>query len=127
MHTRKSQKTGDRTPRTNRPDDPSAYRLTPTLDSTSFDKSLVSIDDQELQSIWEAPSRFPNGKLGFLRFGPTYATFALTLSRVDIHLLAKQTGTSITMIERHYSYVIARMRAKDSAGPAHGVYVELDE
>ena len=57
----------------------------------------------------------------------TYATFALTLSRIDIHLLAKQMGTSIAMIERHYSHVIARMRAEDLAGPAHGVYAELDE
>lgn len=56
----------------------------------------------------------------------TYATFALSLSRIDIHLLAKQMGASIAMIERHYSHVIARMRAEDLAGPAHGVYAELD-
>jgi integrase len=32
----------------------------------------------------------------------TYATFALT-NRVDIHVLARQMGTSIGMIEKHYS------------------------
>jgi integrase len=33
----------------------------------------------------------------------TYATLALTHDRVPIHTLAKQMGTSVLMIERHYS------------------------
>jgi integrase len=41
----------------------------------------------------------------------TYATFALSFGRgIDIHLLARQMGTSVLMIERHYSHLIARMR-----------------
>ena len=44
----------------------------------------------------------------------TYATFALSLAKgTDIHLLARQMGTSVLMIERHYSHLIARMRASD--------------
>jgi integrase len=33
----------------------------------------------------------------------TYATLALTYDKVPIHTLAKQMGTSVLMIERHYS------------------------
>lgn len=35
----------------------------------------------------------------------TYATFALTHDRVPIHTLAKQMGTSVVMIEKHYSHL----------------------
>jgi len=56
---------------------------------------------------------------GFPGFGirHTYATFALSLAKgTDIHLLARQMGTSVLMIERHYSHLIARMRASDLVG-----------
>jgi integrase len=42
-----------------------------------------------------------NRKLYSLRH--TYATLALTHDKVPIHTLAKQMGTSVLMIERHYS------------------------
>ena len=35
----------------------------------------------------------------------TYATFALVNGGIDIHALTKQMGTSIGMIERHYSHL----------------------
>jgi integrase len=35
----------------------------------------------------------------------TYATFALTIDKVPIHTLAKQMGTSVLMIEKHYSHL----------------------
>lgn len=35
----------------------------------------------------------------------TYATFALEHDRVPIHTLAKQMGTSVQMIEKHYSHL----------------------
>ncbi|MEI6460241.1 MAG: hypothetical protein WCP04_15130 [Pseudomonadota bacterium] len=35
----------------------------------------------------------------------TYATLALTYDRVPIHTLAKQMGTSVQMIEQHYSHL----------------------
>lgn len=37
----------------------------------------------------------------------TYATLALTHDKVAIHTLAKQMGTSTTMIEQHYSHLDA--------------------
>jgi integrase len=42
----------------------------------------------------------------------TYATFALINDGMDIHALAIQMGTSIGMIERHYSpsYTTAQER-----------------
>lgn len=40
----------------------------------------------------------------------TYATFALA-GGVDIHTLAKQMGTSVGMIEKHYSKMTATMAA----------------
>jgi integrase len=45
----------------------------------------------------------------------TYATFALT-NRVDIHVLARQMGTSIGMIEKHYSHLIPSLAADQLAG-----------
>ena len=41
----------------------------------------------------------------------TYATFALA-SGIDIHTLARQMGTSVGMIERHYSKMTATMAAE---------------
>ncbi len=35
----------------------------------------------------------------------TYATFKLTYDKVPIHTLAKQMGTSVGMIEKHYSHL----------------------
>lgn len=37
----------------------------------------------------------------------TYATFALVYDKVPIHTLARQMGTSVLMIERHYSHLDA--------------------
>jgi integrase len=41
----------------------------------------------------------------------TYATFALARG-IDIHTLARQMGTSVGMIERHYSKMTATMAAE---------------
>jgi integrase len=40
----------------------------------------------------------------------TYATAEL-LSGTDIHTLARQMGTSVSMLERHYSKLTATMAA----------------
>ena len=40
----------------------------------------------------------------------TYATFALLNDGMDIHALAIQLGTSIGMIERHYSHLTPRLK-----------------
>jgi integrase len=44
----------------------------------------------------------------------TYATMALT-EGIDIHTLARQMGTSIAMIERHYSKITPLMEAEKLA------------
>ena len=41
----------------------------------------------------------------------TYATLALFSGDVDIHTLSRQMGTSVTMLERHYSKLTATMAA----------------
>ena len=46
----------------------------------------------------------------------TYATFALTRHGADIHALAKQMGTSVLMIERHYSHLTPRLKKEMLAG-----------
>lgn len=56
----------------------------------------------------------------------TYATFALTGTNVTTALLATQMGTSEAMIHKHYSHLIARMRAGDLAGKRHRLYLDLD-
>ena len=40
----------------------------------------------------------------------TYATFQLVNNNVDMHTLAKQMGTSIQMLEKHYSHLTPRLR-----------------
>jgi integrase len=49
----------------------------------------------------------------------TYATLALTHDKVPIHTLAKQMGTSVVMIEKHYSHLkvvqaIEQLRGEES-------------
>ena len=45
----------------------------------------------------------------------TYATFQV-LNGIDLHVLARQMGTSIGMLEKHYSHLIPTMKAKLLAG-----------
>jgi integrase len=49
-------------------------------------------------------------------FRHTYATFSLVEWNMDIHTLAKQMGTSVAMLERHYSKLTATMAAEKLAG-----------
>lgn len=45
----------------------------------------------------------------------TYATLAMTDVNIDIHILARQMGTSVGMIEKHYSKLTATMAAEKLA------------
>jgi integrase len=56
----------------------------------------------------KCPKTGQDRKLYSLRH--TNATFALVNDGMDIHALAKQMGTSIGMIERHYSHLTPRMK-----------------
>jgi integrase len=49
----------------------------------------------------------------------TYATFALLNDGMDIHALATQMGTSIGMIERHYSHLTPRRKKDMLSGERH--------
>lgn len=51
----------------------------------------------------------------------TYATFALIRDGMEIHTLAMQMGTSIQMIERHYSHLTPRLRKDMLTGPRYEV------
>jgi integrase len=52
----------------------------------------------------------------FYSFRHTYATLALTHDKVPIHTLAKQMGTSVLMIERHYSHLKVIEAAEQLSG-----------
>jgi integrase len=58
--------------------------------------------------LLKGPKTGQDRKLYSLRH--TNATFALVNDGMDIHALAKQMGTSIGMIERHYSHLTPRMK-----------------
>lgn len=51
----------------------------------------------------------------------SYITWELRAQRVPIEVLAKQCGTSISMIEQHYSHVVPKMYSNQLSG------LELDE
>ena len=46
----------------------------------------------------------------------TYATFSLLNDGMDLHTLAVQMGTSILMIERHYSHLTPRLKKEMLTG-----------
>jgi integrase len=48
----------------------------------------------------------------------TYATFQIIYNKLDLHTLAKNMGTSIAMLERHYSHLEVLHRAEALAGKA---------
>jgi len=54
-------------------------------------------------------------------FRHTYATFALLNDGMDINTLAMQMGTSIAMIERHYSHLTPRLRKEMLTGKRYEV------
>lgn len=60
-----------------------------------------------------------------------YATFALIDDGMEIHTLAKQMGTSIAMIERHYSHLTPRLKKDMLTGKryqlAGGVNADQDD
>lgn len=45
-----------------------------------------------------------------------YATFQLVYGGVDIHVLSRQIGTTIAIIEQHYSHLVLRLNAEQLAG-----------
>ena len=55
-------------------------------------------------------------KRTFYSIRHTYATFALTYDKINIHTLARQMGTSVVMIEKHYSHLDAEKAIEQLGG-----------
>lgn len=68
---------------------------------TSFQKMFESFLDEHNLLIDPRTEQ----KRVFYSLRHTYATLALTHDEVPIHTLAKQMGTSVPMIEKHYSHL----------------------
>jgi integrase len=69
--------------------------------SSSFQKMLARFLEEH--SLLKDPAT--DLKRVFYSLRHTYATLALTHDKVPIHTLAKQMGTSVLMIEKHYSHL----------------------
>lgn len=69
--------------------------------SSSFQKMLESYLDEHGLLVDPRTEQ----KRVFYSLRHTYATLALTYDRVNPHVLAEQMGTSIGMIEKHYSHL----------------------
>lgn len=80
------------------------------------DKVFRTKDDRELNSLQKMFESYleehnllwdkrTEQKRVFYSLRHTYATLALTYDSVPIHTLAKQMGTSVQMIEKHYSHL----------------------
>jgi len=85
--------------------------LSPTSFSKLFDEYLTK------HNLLISP--ITNKKRVLYSLRHTYATLALTHDKVVIHTLAKQMGTSVGMIEQHYSHLdavkaMAQLRGEES-------------
>ncbi|MFD3306597.1 tyrosine-type recombinase/integrase [Alteromonas macleodii] len=58
----------------------------------------------------------PHGKRSLYSLRHTYITWELIAQSVSIDVLARQCGTSIQMIEQHYSHVVPRMFSDQLSG-----------
>ncbi len=76
-------------------------RTSSKVQPTSFQKLFQSYLEEH--SLYIDP--VTDQKRVFYSLRHTYATLALTNDKVPIHTLAKQMGTSVTMIEKHYSHL----------------------
>lgn len=97
-------------------DDSIVNPLTKLTVASNKDKVFKAKDDRELNSFQKMFESYleehnllidkrTEQKRVFYSLRHTYATLALTHDRVPIHTLAKQMGTSVLMIERHYSHL----------------------
>ncbi|WP_345853466.1 site-specific integrase [Shewanella algae] len=78
--------------------------------SKTFDKALT---EAELKDS-------PHGVRTLYSLRHTYITWQI-LSGVSMEVLAKQCGTSVSMIEQHYSHVVPKMFSKELSGVDLGV------
>ncbi len=84
------------------------FRLRNGLQTNNLNQSF----EQFLKFVGLLKDKFgDNRTLYSLRH--TYATMTLMRGQVGIHDLARQMGTSVVMIERHYSHLNSAMKAKN--------------
>ena len=77
------------------------FRLKDKAKPTSFPKLFAAyLEEREL-----LVDPITGQERVFYSLRHTYATLALTYDRIPIHTLAKQMGTSVLMIEKHYSHL----------------------
>ena len=98
---------------TNRQNNPN--RIPKLISPTSFSKLF----DEYLKQHNLLISPITSKKRVLYSLRHTYATLALTHDKVSIHTLAKQMGTSVAMIEQHYSHLdavkaMAQLRGEES-------------
>ena len=79
------------------------FRTKEKAKPTSFQRLFTSFLDEHDLLVDPKTGR----ERVFYSLRHTYATLALTYDDVPIHTLAKQMGTSVVMIERHYSHLEA--------------------
>ena len=77
------------------------FRAKNKEEQTSWQKMFESYLKEHNLLIYPITSN----KRVFYSLRHTYATLALTNDQVPIHTLAKQMGTSVLMIEKHYSHL----------------------
>lgn len=72
----------------------------------AFDKALV---EQDLKNS-------PHGVRTLYSLRHSYITWQLMTGDVSMEILAKQCGTSVQMIEQHYSHVVPKMFTRELSG-----------
>ena len=77
------------------------FRLKNKVEPSSFTKMFYSYLKQHNLLI----DPLTGQERVFYSLRHTYATLALTYDKIPIHTLAKQMGTSVLMIEKHYSHL----------------------
>ncbi len=105
---------------TNMPPEFKAVYATFRLGSTTLASAVPSITAISITQLRTRPRLLVDRRTDHNRtlysLRHTYATMALLYERMEIHTLATQMGTSVLMIENHYSHLTPRMLAEQFAG-----------
>jgi integrase len=72
----------------------------------AFDKAVVEIDLKNS----------PHGVRTLYSLRHSYITWQLMTGEISMEILAKQCGTSVQMIEQHYSHVVPKMFTRELSG-----------
>lgn len=89
-------------------------------------KSLNKLFDEYLMALGLLIDNKTTQRRVFYSLRHAYATLALTHDKVAIHTLAKQMGTSVTMIEKHYSHLDAVKAVNQLRGVESRQLIESD-